>query len=290
MINIKKYQNIYFELSKFRITFFVAISGAVGYILAADNLDIGIILSSLGIFLLSSGSSAINHIQEWRTDAMMQRTMSRPLPMSTISIKHAVGFALFNIIAGLLLLQVAFGTLAMFLGVMAIVWYNLIYTPMKKVSPLAVVPGAVIGAIPPAIGWVAAGGSIFAPQLLALALFFFIWQIPHFWFLLLIYDEDYQRAGFPTLTKFFSKQQITRMSYVWVAALAASCLLIPAMETGKEWSTLLLLLAGGTLVYRTKGLVGKYYDNYNFKFAFRDINIYVLAVVLVLSVGKLMAF
>ncbi len=290
MMNFRKYQDIYVELSKFRITFFVAISGAVGYILAAEPMDIGIILSSLGIFLLSSGSSAINHIQEWKTDAIMQRTKSRPLPTSKITMKHAVSFALFNILVGLLILQIAFGTLAMFLGVMAIVWYNVIYTPMKKVSPLAVVPGAVIGAIPPTIGWVAAGGSIFAPQLLALALFFFIWQIPHFWFLLLIYDEDYQSAGFPTLTKFFSKQQITRMSYVWVAALAASCILIPAMKPGNEWSTLLLMIAGGILVYRTKGLAGRYYENYNFKFAFRDINIYVLVVVLVLSVSKLMAF
>lgn len=74
MINIRKYQDIYFELSKFRITFFVAISGAVGYILASEQLDLGLILSSFGIFLLSSGSSAINHIQEWETDAIMQRT------------------------------------------------------------------------------------------------------------------------------------------------------------------------------------------------------------------------
>lgn len=285
--SIIKYLGIFAELGKVRITFFVAISGSVGYILAGGNLDLKMFMTALGIFILSTGSSAFNHIQEIIQDGKMRRTMNRPLPSGRLTKFHANIFALISVVAGLLILLYTSGFLAFFFGVLALAWYNAIYTPLKMKTAWAIMPGAVVGAIPPIIGWVAAGGSLLQPQLWALALFFFIWQIPHFWFLLLLYDKDYRRAGFPTLTTLFSEIQLRRISYVWVAALAVSCMFIPLFDLSHNLITSsVILFAGLVLIWRTRKLIIKT-EIVNPKLAFIDINIYVLAVVSILSLDKL---
>jgi protoheme IX farnesyltransferase len=284
---MKERLKIYAELGKMRITFFVAISGSVGYILASGDWSINMLITVLAIFLLSSGSAAFNHIQEISTDSLMNRTKNRPLPSDKISREEAVIFASAMSIAGILILLVFTNLPALVFGLLALIWYNIIYTPMKKVTAMAVVPGAVVGALPPAIGWAAAGGSLIHPQLFALGLFFFIWQIPHFWFLFLIYDKDYRRAGFPTLTQKYSKKQLVRISYVWIVALAVTTLMIPYFGLNHNiWTNALLLLAGVILVWRTGKIINLYKENLQLKFAFRDINIYVLTVVLVLSIDS----
>ncbi|MFP4370260.1 MAG: protoheme IX farnesyltransferase [Candidatus Kapaibacterium sp.] len=284
----KKLMHNIAELTKIRITFFVAISSSVGFILAAGNISMEMTFSVIGILILSGGSSAFNHYQEIETDSIMKRTKSRPLPTKSVSRGFAFTFAALMSLSGLAILLIFNGLVPFLLGVLALIWYNLIYTPMKKVSPLAVVPGSVIGALPPAIGWAAAGGSMADPALWALMLFFFIWQIPHFWFLLLLFEDDYREAGFPVLTDIFSREQLKRVTFVWVAALAASCMLIPLFSSPSHLLTNLLLLAAGIiLVWRSKGLVMDLYAGGNFRFAFRDINIYVLTVVLLLSFDRL---
>lgn len=284
---MKERLKIYAELGKMRITFFVAISGSVGYILASGDWNLNMLITVFAIFLLSSGSAAFNHIQEITTDSLMHRTKNRPLPSDKISREEAVLFASAMSIAGLLILLVFTNLPALIFGLLALIWYNLIYTPMKKVTAMAVVPGAVVGALPPAIGWAAAGGSLIHPQLFALGLFFFIWQIPHFWFLFLIYDKDYRRAGFPTLTQKYTKKQLVRISYVWIVALAVTTLMIPYFGLNHNiWTNILLLLAGVILVWRTGKIINLYKENLQLKFAFRDINIYVLTVVLVLSIDS----
>jgi heme o synthase len=99
-----------------------------------------------------------------------------------------------------------------------LIWYNGIYTPLKKINPLAIIPGSLVGSIPPAVGWTAAGGNILDPQIIILSFFFFIWQIPHFWLLLLIFGKDYENAGFPTLMQIFSSDQLARITFIWIVA------------------------------------------------------------------------
>ena len=286
-MNIREKIRIITELGKMRITFFVSISGSVGYLLVSGTMSLEMLLTVFGIFVLSSGSAAFNHYQEVPTDAMMRRTENRPLPSGKIDRSEAFTIASSMVLSGLAILLLFAGTGAAILGVLALIWYNAIYTPMKKATAMAVVPGAVVGALPPAIGWVAAGGSFFHPQLWALMLFFFIWQIPHFWFLFIIYDKDYKRAGFPTLTETYSKPQLARISYVWVVALAATTMLIPYFGLNSSLAAnVVLFAAGAILVWRTAGIIKKYSENRKLKFAFRDINIYVLTVVLVLSIDS----
>ena len=287
MKNFRLYKEAILELSKVRITFFVAISGIVGYILAGNGIDWNVVPILLGIFILSCGSAALNHYQEVSTDAIMVRTKNRPLPTGKISKNFALYVVLILSISGLALIWQFSNFTAFLLGIGALISYNAIYTPLKRVSAFAIMPGAIVGAMPPAIGWAAAGGSIMDPQLYALAMFFFVWQIPHFWFLLLMYDVDYRSAGFPTLSKYFSDIQLKRITYVWVVALAASCMLIPLFGlTHNLLTNLLLLFAGFVLVWRTKPLVAEFDERFNFRLAFLDINLYVLVVVTLLSIDQ----
>jgi protoheme IX farnesyltransferase len=285
---IKKYINIFFELGKVRITFFVAVSTSAGYILAKGRLDWQMILPSAGVFLLACGSSAINHYQERRTDELMDRTKMRPLPSGELKEAYAIIFILSLISVGILVLYLFTNLTAVGLGVLAVLWYNAFYTPLKKVTAMAVVPGALIGSIPPTIGFVSGGGNLLDPEILALALFFFIWQIPHFWLLLLLYDKDYEKAGFPTLTKLFSKEQLSRITFIWIVALAASCLLIPFFGLVNNLIiNVVLIIAGLWLVWKTRKLLSVHYERVTFRFVFREINTFVLIVVLLLSVNKL---
>ncbi len=287
MRDIQVYIDSILELSKVRITFFVAISGLVGYIQAGNGLDLNVIPVLIGIFLLSCGSAALNHYQEINTDSMMNRTKNRPLPSGKVSNNFALLTVFVLSMLGLGLIWYFSNFSAFLLGIGALLSYNLIYTPLKRVSAFAIMPGALVGALPPAIGWAAAGGSIADPKMYVLAMFFFIWQIPHFWFLLLIFDEDYRRAGFPTLSKYFSDLQLKRITYVWVAALAASCMMIPFFGmTHNTLTNFLLLVAGFILLWRAKSLVASYDSKFNSRLAFVDINLYVLTVITLLSIDQ----
>lgn len=288
---IKKSIGIAAELSKLRITVFVSISCAVGFVLASMDIDLKMLLPIFGVLFLSFGSAALNHFQEIKTDSLMSRTKNRPLPSKRISKRFALSFIVLSSLLGLFLLAID-GAMPFALGVMSFVWYNLIYTPLKKKTSMAVIPGAVLGALPPAIGWISGGGELLDPKLLALGLFFFIWQIPHFWFIQLLYDEDYRKAGFPTLTMTFGDDQISRISYVWVATLVASCMFIPFFGlTHSLLANVLLFGAGAALLWKTR-IILAYYKNQrekNLKFAFISVNAYVLAVIMIITVDKLIS-
>ncbi len=156
------YLSVILELSKVKITVAVAFTTITGYILAARGYDPGFLLPTLGIFFLACGSSVINHLQERRTDAMMARTRKRPLPSHKISFSSALHVAVTETLAGSLILYFSSGVTALILGLLAMVWYNLIYTNLKRITPHAVIPGSVIGSIPPLVGWVSAGGHLFS--------------------------------------------------------------------------------------------------------------------------------
>ncbi|PKL81753.1 MAG: hypothetical protein CVV24_13645 [Ignavibacteriae bacterium HGW-Ignavibacteriae-3] len=285
---IKKYFFIVVELGKVRITFFVAISTSVGYLFFSKSFDWTMVFTALGVFLLACGSSAINHYQERKTDALMERTKARPIPSGQITGMNALIAAVIFIIAGLGVIYFSSNLTASILGIAALIWYNIIYTPMKKKFALAVVPGSVIGAIPPMIGWTAAGGYVFDKEILALAFFFFIWQIPHFWLLLMIHTKDYEMAGFPTLTKIFSERQLGRITFVWIASLSTSCMLIPFYNhTSSIYAVLIMLLLGSWLLWKSHVILADYLERIIFRKTFMIINLYMLAVILVISLDKL---
>lgn len=288
MQQAKQLVSIIAELGKFRITFFVAISTAVGFILSSGVISLNLFITALGVFLLASGSSAFNHVQERDLDKLMDRTANRPIPSGRISVSFATAISLILVLISIGVLYLAASITSVILGLVALFWYNIFYTPLKRKSALAVVPGSVIGSIPPMIGWTSAGGSIFETQIVALALFFFIWQIPHFWLLFLLHDDDYKKAGFPTLSKLFSEIQIRRITFIWIIALATSCLLIPAFAVSNNLITIMATsFLGMALIFQTKNLLQKTFERVQFRKAFGYINVYVLIVVTLLMLDKL---
>jgi protoheme IX farnesyltransferase len=288
VVNINKHINIISQLGKFKITFFVAISSSVGYILYKESIDILMILPVLGIFLLASGSSGFNHLQERKYDLLMDRTKGRPIPSGEITETYAYSFAILFSLIGMSLLYFYGNLISAILGLTALIWYNLVYTPLKMKSALAVVPGSVIGALPPVIGWTSAGGEVTDPKILSFALFFFIWQIPHFWLLLLMYNKDYEKAGFPTLTKIFNNVQLSRITYVWISGLVASCLLLPLFGVVNNYIAILgLFISGIWLLWKSKSILSEYFERIAIRNAFMNINLFVLAVVFIISIEKL---
>lgn len=279
---------IFVEITKLKITIFVTVTTMFGFIAATNSINAEIILPSIGILLLACGSAALNHFQERKTDLLMDRTKNRPIPSGRISATSTLKISVILILLGSILLFVGSGTLVLSLGLLNLFWYNAVYTPLKKVSPFAIIPGSLVGAIPPVVGWIAGGGSILDPQIILIASFFFIWQIPHFWLLLMVLDKDYQQGGFPTLTEVFDRQQLGRITFIWILATAITGLLLPLFQIShNQFINYSLFLAAIWLAYRSINLLRKTKEFYSFRFAFRSINYFALFVVIVVSIDKL---
>jgi protoheme IX farnesyltransferase len=215
--------------------------------------------------------------------------MNRPIPSGDISSKGALLYSMLLIGLGSIVLFAATNLMSLALGLITLVWYNVLYTPLKRKHSLAIIPGSLVGALPPVIGWAATGRSIFEPEILALALFFFIWQIPHFWLLLLIHGEEYEGAGYPSLTKIFNKSQLSRITYIWIIALAISSFLIPFFSLSSSIiTTILLIMLGAYLVYGSREVITGFTSRLVIRKSFMLINIYVLLVVVLLALDKLL--
>lgn len=190
----------YTELLKFRLSFLVAFSCAFGYILASQgSVDwTSLMLIGLGGFLLSGASITINQIIERDLDSKMTRTQNRPLPTGKVSVQEAMIFAAVVAASGVFILGLYTNMLTTMLAIVSMILYSFVYTPLKRVGPVAVFVGAIPGALPPLLGWTAATGAISHEALIIFGIQF-IWQFPHFWAIAWVADEDYKKAGFKLL-------------------------------------------------------------------------------------------
>lgn len=271
-----------------KITSFVTVTTAFGYIAASSKIDLMIVPVLLGVLFLAFGSAALNHYQEKDFDSKMNRTKGRPIPSGRISPVNVSKISLVLILLGSVILITWTNLLTLSLGLLNLIWYNSIYTLLKRKTPFAIVPGSLVGAIPPAIGWTSAGGSLLDPQIIIIAFFFFIWQIPHFWLLLLVMDKDYQQAGFPTLTQIFNHVQLSRITFIWIISTAVTGLMIPLFGIVNDlWINLGLFLSAALLSWKAFGLLVQSTDFSVFRLNFRYINYFALFVVFIVSIDKL---
>jgi len=219
---------LFLELIRIRVSLLSTLSGVAAFMLAARNVDARLMGVGLGIFLLAGAASTLNQVQERRFDARMRRTFRRPLPSGRIAPMAALGFAAALLVSGAVMLGVSTtGPTAVGLGLLAVGWYNLVYTPLKRRSAFAAVPGALVGALPPAIGWTAGGGEFLSPVNIVLMSLLFVWQVPHFWFLLLLHGDDYERAGYPTPRKYLGQLHFVRITFVWFYATLGLTVMLP---------------------------------------------------------------
>jgi protoheme IX farnesyltransferase len=189
----------YFELLKFRLSFLVAFSCAFGYVLGTSSVNyLTLTMLFIGGFLLSGASVIVNQIIEKDLDKLMTRTMSRPLPTLRLTVQEAWSFCVICLAAGVAILLIYTNVLTTVLSVVSMILYSFVYTPLKRVGPIAVFVGAIPGALPPLLGWTAATGIISHEALIIFGIQF-IWQFPHFWAIAWVADDDYKKAGFKLL-------------------------------------------------------------------------------------------
>jgi len=183
------------EITKMRLSLSVVFSSVAGYLLGADTISVKIlILLALGGYFMVGASNAFNQIIEKDLDALMHRTKNRPVASGRMTVRTAFVIACIFTILGIVILYTINEQTAMF-GAISIFLYTSVYTPLKTKTPLSVFVGAIPGAIPFMLGWVAATdhfgiepGTLFALQ--------FFWQFPHFWAIGWFLFEDYKRGGF----------------------------------------------------------------------------------------------
>lgn len=236
------------QLFKFPISIMSTVSAATGFVAYSHRLDWRLLVMSVGILLLAFAACALNEAQEHKLDALMARTRNRPIPSGKISPAMAVVWAAALAAVSLGILYAQGGWLALGLGALAVLWYNGIYTYLKRISSVASVVGSVIGAIPPAIGWVCAGGSIDGP-ILSLSFFLLMWQVPHFWLLAMRISDDYEQASFPTFVRAMGLGSLARITFMWTTVTAASALLLPIFGLSRSpFLGLGLVVAGAWLV------------------------------------------
>ncbi len=241
-MSFASYLKIILELGKVRISLPIALSALTGYVLRTGSIGEAGYYLVLGVFFVSCSSGAINHWQEHKTDALMPRTQKRPIPSGKITPLFTILTAAGYFIYGSTLLLINLPVVAFVASVVTLIAYNGFYTPLKKVTAFAVVPGSLVGALPPYIGWLAAGGELTNPVIFWVAIFFFIGQIPHFWLLLLMFGKEYKLAGYPSLNDVFNDNQIKRLSYTWILATIASALIIALKVMVGSTAMFILLL------------------------------------------------
>ena len=191
----------YFELTKPRVVSLIVFTAVVGMFLSTPGaIPIGIFLfGALGIALAAGSAACMNHILEWRADALMTRTRGRPLPRGQLTIRQALIFAATMGIASMLILISFVNTLTAVLTLLSLIGYSVVYTVyLKHATPQNIVIGGAAGAAPPVLGWAAVTGEVSADALL-LFLIIFTWTPPHFWALALYREREYAKAGIPML-------------------------------------------------------------------------------------------
>ena len=239
----------YNQLVKFRLTFTVVLSAVLGYLLGAPAVD-WTALSALiiGGFLVVASSNGINQIIEKDFDKLMSRTANRPVAQQRMSVVEAGIFCALTGIVGVSVLALYLNTYAALLGFASLMSYAFIYTPLKRVSPVAVLVGAFPGAIPPLLGWVAATGG-FSAAALSLFLLQFFWQFPHFWAIAWILDEDYKKAGYRLLPSGDRNQSSAQQIIIYSATLIPLSVLPFLFGLSGIISLMILVLASIALTF-----------------------------------------
>ncbi len=232
----------YNQLIKFRLTFTVVLSAVLGFLLGNQGTinyqDLSALI--LGGFLVVASSNGINQIIEKDFDKLMSRTANRPIAQQRMSILEAGIFCAVTGIIGVSVLGLFLNTYAALLGFASLMSYAFIYTPLKRVSPVAVLVGAFPGAIPPLLGWVAATGG-FSYAAISLFLLQFFWQFPHFWAIAWILDDDYKKAGYRLLPSGGRNKASARQVIIYSLTLIPVAML-PYVFGMSGWISMLLVV------------------------------------------------
>jgi protoheme IX farnesyltransferase len=240
------------QLTKVGLSLSVVFSSLAGYLLAVEEIQFSIlIMLAIGGYLMVGASNAFNQIIEKDTDALMKRTMNRPLPAGRMHVSMAMVIAVSFTIVGLAILYSINPKSALF-GAISIFLYTSIYTPLKSVTPLSVFVGAIPGAIPFMLGWVAATNDFsIEPGMLFLIQFF--WQFPHFWAIAWLQYDEYKKAGFNLMPMGQKNKKAVIQIIIYTICLIIVSVIPVLKMTGSFYiypiTAVILVALGSTMLY-----------------------------------------
>lgn len=270
----------YLEMVKLHLCLYIGLSAIFGHVMACQRFSFDSLLLGFFVFFLACGSAVLNNIQDRNYDCFFPRTCNRSLPQKKIPVLNAAIFAMALMVFGLSGVLLATGFFPFFWGVMALACYNGLYTPVKKRSLLAIVPGCLSGMLPPLIGWTATGSTLSDPHILMIMTIFGLWQIPHF-FIILLKTRPYPSNSpgskpFPSFTTLFSLDEIKLQILIWTSLYSLAILLFLlngyiktawlSTLAGANAATLALLIS--VIVFKDK--------KWKISFAFAAINLSML--------------
>jgi len=280
------------RFTRFYLSLAVSISGLFTYFIATKTPSFEIFIPWLGVLLLALGTSALNQIQEKEYDKKMDRTNKRPVASGLYSIKKAFIISISLIISAFLLLYISMDILGLYFALVTIVIYNIIYTYLKPITHWALILGSFLGVVSPTIGWLIANHlelqSLIDLRFMYIFILFFVWQVPHFWLLVLINNDDYKKAGFPTLKDKIGQQGLMRTIAVWNVISVSNGI---AVMLASQVSLILWILTAiissymiysSYLLFATREIKGKFY-----KIRFMELNTYILLIMIFLIIDNL---
>jgi heme o synthase len=240
----------YYALTKPEVNLLILMTTSAGFYLGSRPplRIVALINTVLGTLLVASGTATLNQWMERVWDGRMRRTAQRPIPAGRVSAREALVFGGLLSIGGGLYLALTVNVLSSLLAISTLLSYLLIYTPLKRKTPLCTLLGAIPGAMPTLIGWTGATNSIDAQAWFLFAILF-LWQFPHFLSIALMYREDYARAGYQMLPRFDEDYRFTRAEIVAFAVALVVTTLLPATTRGVPAYFAVMALAGVFLLH-----------------------------------------
>ena len=244
--------NDFKQITKFGLSLSVVFSSVAGYLLAVKTVDYKtLILLAIGGYCMVGASNAFNQIIEREPDALMKRTMDRPLPAGRMTVTTAMTIAVILTILGVLILF-SINAKTAFFGAISIFLYTSVYTPLKPITPLSVFVGAIPGAIPFMLGWVAATGK-FGIEAGMLFVIQFFWQFPHFWAIGWLQFEEYKKAGFNLMPTGEKNQKASRLIIIYTLFLLVVSVFPVFKLTGNlyllPFSAILIFILGMVMMF-----------------------------------------
>jgi protoheme IX farnesyltransferase len=277
------------RLAKIPLCLLVAGSGLFGFFLAAGGVDWRVVPICGGIFMLAAGAVSLNGLQEIHVDTLLRRTSGRPLASGVMSRTAGLRQSQFLLAGGFLLFLVSFPTLGPAVaGCIAVIVYNGVYTPLKYRTIWAIIPGALCGAIPPYIGWLAAGGEPVSALIGAATMLLALWQIPHFLLIMLKHKADYRSSVLPSFIDCAPDSSLRLLIVVWTSACVAVVHVILMQLIGSATS-LWWLISLTSLIFLAGFSVRLYKGNPPYDLLFIVFNCFMAIMLLLLSLAALMA-
>lgn len=277
----------FFVVTKFVLSFAVSLSALFAYIMAKGEIGIDMFIATFSVLLVAMGVSTLNQVQEYKEDSKMERTKNRPIAAGRMSPRTGTIISVVLILISFACIYALLGLTGINFFAFAFIWYNLMYTPLKKRSAVAVVPGAILGVIPPAIGWLVAGHTLFELEFIALAVYYFIWQVPHFWLLVMLFHGDYKDGGYPTAMRLFGEGTLQRLTFVWlVLTIHAGIFLVYTFHVYSNITVALSAALGVWAFITSLQLLKKEFKLTDARAIFWKINAAFLGIIILLSIDE----